>query len=229
MAIIPLPIKLVRQDPGSDDCLRCCALMVFQYFDPKTTKEEVWKKLHVYQKHSGLEGAYFTDLGKLAISKNYNASIYHGDWHWWDKTTVEALKKSKSTFIRALKNLGLAKSHWPWKKLVAKEINFIKKGGKFFFGVPKLETIDKFLNRQIPIFLAVRAEDLYHDPKNSHSSAIVITGKENGKYIIKDPFWAVEEIPSEELYSAWVRNGGWLLAVEPTAKPQPQLPLFERK
>jgi len=229
MNIKSLPIKLVRQDPGSDDCLRCCALMVLQYFDQKISKDEVWKKLHVYQKHSGLEGAFFTDLGKLALSKNYHASISHGDWHWWDKLTVEALRKTKSTFIKALKNLRQAKSDWAERKIINKEINFVRKGGKFHFSLPRLEIIDNLLNRKIPPILAVRAEDLYHDPKNNHTATIVVTGKENGKYFIKDPYWAVDGVSSEELYTAWVRNGGWLLAIEPDSKPQPQLPLFEKE
>ena len=229
MNIPPIPIKLVRQDSHTNDCLRCCAFMVLQHFNQKITKNEVWKKLHIYQKHSGLKGAYFTDLGTLALAKNYHISISHNDWHWWNKSTVKALKKSKPGFIKALKDLRQTKSGWAEKKLIDKEINFINKGGKFYFALPKLTTINNLLNRQIPVILSVRAEDLYHDPKNKRATSIVVVGKENEKYFIKDPYWALDEISSEELYFAWTRNGGWLLAIEPTSKPQPQLPLFEKE
>jgi len=56
-----------------------------------------------------------------------------------------------------------------------------------------------------------------------------VAGKENGKYFIKDPYWAVDEVSSQELYTALLRNGGWLLAIEPDSKSQPQLPLFRGK
>src|SRR3972149_3448207 len=57
MDIASLNISLVRQEPKSDDCLRCCAQMIFSYFKDPISKDEIWKKLHVYKKHSGLNEA----------------------------------------------------------------------------------------------------------------------------------------------------------------------------
>ena len=96
MDIPPLPVQLVRQDPSSDDCGRCCALMLLNFLDDKLSQEEVWHKLHVYKKHSGLFGSYLADIGSLVLSRGHHAVISHCDWHWWDKPTVAAVKKSSA-------------------------------------------------------------------------------------------------------------------------------------
>lgn len=229
MDIAPLPIKLVRQDADSDDCLRCCTLMVLQYFDKVITKEEVWRKLHVYKKHSGLHGGYLTDLGKMALARNYKVSIHHGNWRWWDKATVEAAKKSKATLLKALKQLRQAKKTWGEKKEVSKEINFVNRGGQFHFEIPKLETINGYLYQGCPVILLVCAQELYQNPKEHYIHALVVTGRKGNHYFLKDPYLAIEEISAENLFYAWARASGWLLTIQPLSKPQPQLGLFEDK
>ncbi|OGD63704.1 hypothetical protein A2160_03385 [Candidatus Beckwithbacteria bacterium RBG_13_42_9] len=227
MNISPLPIKLVRQQPKTSDCLRCCALMVFNFYADPITKEQVWHKLHVYKKHSGLSGGYVQDLGKLALSKGYQALIYHNDWQWWPKETGEAVKKSKSSLLTNLKVLLKKKKKWQDKKIVRKEIGFLKKGGKFFFELPKTATIDNCLLKKIPVIILVRGEELYQDPESDYSHAMVVVGKKDNNYLIKDPRWALEEIETDHLQYAWARQGGWLLAIYPNKKSEDQLPLFK--
>ena len=217
MDITPLDIELVRQDPHSNDCLRACALMVFKYFDDSTEKSDIWKKLHVYKKHSGLSGGYFSDLGILAISKNYNVTISHYATHWWNKDVLQAAKKGDKALIKTLKELKKQKD-WAGKKEIAKSISYIKRGGKYKIAYPKLETINELLIHRLPVIMNVQAENLYQEPKEKYSHSVVVTGKKSDKYIIRDPYLAVEEVDKDELYYAWVRNGGWMIVLYPKEK-----------
>ena len=213
--IAPLKISLVRQDPQSDDCLRACAQMVFAYFKEPITKEEIWKRLHVYKKHSGLRGGYTWDLGRLAIRKGYDPLIMHYDWHWWTKNTVGANSKGKKSLIAALKELKKQKLDWAQKKEVAKEVKYAKAGGKYKIILPSTETIDSYLSARIPVIINVRSEDLYKNPNENYAHSIVVVGKEGINYILRDPYLALEKISSEELKYAWSRTGGWMMVLIP--------------
>lgn len=227
MDIKPLPIKLIRQDPKSDDCLRCCALMVFKYFDDPIAQEELWKKLHAYKKHSGLCGGYPQDLGRLALKKKYQFTIFHYDFHWWDKQTAEQSKKTRPAFVKSLKALKKKKTEWRDKKLVDKEIKFVEEGGKYKFQIPKLTAIDYYLQKQIPVFLSVCAQDLYKNPQENYHHIILVVGKAGNEYLIKDPYLSIESILDEDLLNAWVRNGGWMFIIHEPFIKRDQLPLFK--
>jgi len=208
-----LKIKLIKQPPESDDCLRCCALMVFRYYKDNITKKEVWQKLHVYKKYSGLYGATFSDAARVALEIGYKATTLHYDWQWWNQDVVRASKHSKKELIDALKRLKLKKRKWAIRKKVEKTIDFVRMGGKYKFKYPRLENIDLFLKKNIPVILSVRAEELYQDPKEDYPHAILIIGKQGNNYLLNDPYLALSKISAEELYYSWVRNGGWMMAI----------------
>lgn len=215
MDIPELNIPLIRQDPESDDCLLCCAQMVFNYLgDPKTGKE-VWKKLHVYKKKSGLgEGAYDQDLGKLGLTKGYKAIIYHYAWDWWNKETVVSVDQGKQDLVTSLKNLSNFKKKWSDRRVILKEIAFLNNGGQFKFEIPKLETINYYLKKDIPVILSVKGEVICHDPEENYLHAILVIGKKGENYIIRDPYLGVKSMPADELYFAWATAWGWMVVIE---------------
>ena len=222
----PLSVPLVRQQSKSLDCLRCCASMVFAYFQDSITKDEIWRKLHVYKKHSGLYGSYSQDFGILAIKHDYQATIYHSDWGWWDKPTVAASKKSIPALVKALKTL-IKNNYWKWpqKKVLKKQIRFIQAGGNYVFTPPSLPLIDNYLNKQIPVLLFLNSRDLYEDPSENSLHKVVIIGKQTNNYIIRDPYLALDTISGEQLLSAWTRGGGWMMVVTPLQEKS-QMSLF---
>lgn len=214
MNIPPLDINLIRQDPESDDCLRACALMILKYYNDPIKKETLWKKLHAYKKHSGLKGAYLQDLGSLAIKLGYQATIYHYDWGWWDEETASESTKGKKTFLASLKRLKKEKKSWPDKKSIEKDIKFVKTGGKFRFSFPKIENIDFNIVNRIPVILSTNAQFLYHQPKSEYDHSIVIVGKENEDYLIRDPLYGLEKIDKDNLFLAWCKASGWMLIIK---------------
>ncbi len=209
-----LSVPLVRQHPESDDCLRCCGLMVLRYFGVKISQQQLWKKLYVYKKGSGLLGGYMQDLGRIVQETGLKATIYHYDWSWWNKEMVKAVDKDSKALILALEKLKKTKTKPSDQKIIQKEIEFVKAGGRFRFEIPELNRIDKFLTRKVPVIITVRAEVLYHDPKENYNHAIVVVGKEKDNYLINDPYLPVKKVAAKELYVAWVRIGGWMLVIE---------------
>lgn len=208
-----LKVSLVKQNPKSDDCLRCCMLMLMNYLGDEITKEEVWKKLIVYPKKSGMHGAYFTDVGVIAIKRGLKATIYHSDFTWWDKDSLHVMSDSKK-ILKTLTSLKKTKKKKGHAKIIEKEINFAKRGGKFEFAFPNLDNIDKYLRRKTPVIISVNGATLNEDIKQDFLHAIVVTGKRKGKYFINDPFRDNQEVSSDKLLAAWARHGGWMLVLE---------------
>ncbi|MDO8498702.1 MAG: hypothetical protein Q7S44_02865 [bacterium] len=220
MNISTLKIPLIRQDPESDDCLRCCALMVFKYFGDSITKDEVWKKLHVYKKRSGILGAFYQDLGLMAIKKGYNPVIYHYDWSWWNNKVAQSSHDSKISLLKALEELDKVKQKWIDKKIIAKDMAYVRKGGQFKFELPQLKTMDFYLSRGVPVILSVKGTALYHDPTEGepdgdYDHAILAVGKKGKDYLLKDPYLGKDRISAEELYYSWNLSLGWMMVIKP--------------
>jgi len=192
--------------------MRCCAKMMFDYFGEDISKKEIWKELHVYKRKSGLWGGYFQDLGKIAIARGYEAIIYHYDWKWWNKETVDASKGDSKNLVKALQRLRKQKKGGE-KKEIDKDIDFTHHGGKFQIELPKLSAIDSYLHKKIPVILMVRSEDLYHDPEDVYNHVIVVVGKQGNNYFIRDPYLAVQKISADELLYAWTRATGWMMVI----------------
>jgi len=200
--------------------------MLLNFLGDDISQEEVWRKLHVYKKHSGLYGTYLSDVGSLALSRGHQATIIHNDWHWWDKQTMAAAGKGRSPTVKALRILKQKKKEWGDEKQIDKEIRFAKKGGAYQIQLPKLSAVDTYLQQNLPVILAVRSEELYHDPEETYTHFILVVGKKDNTYLIRDPYLAIEKIEGDELTYAWARQGGWMLVVHPKAQEKPQLPLF---
>lgn len=218
MDIKPLSIDLIRQDPKKSDCLKCCALMVFKYFGVDISKSDLWKSVHVYKKHSGLRGAYFQDLGVYAIKKGFEPTIYHYDWSWWNQDIVNALSSSKKALISELRSFKKEKEDWSVRKNLNKDIKYVKAGGRFVFKPPLLSEIDNILINRIPIIIFVDSKQFYHQPNldGLHSyHSIIVTGKKDNNYFLKDPLFAVEKISSNELYYSFLKTGAWMMTLTP--------------
>lgn len=211
----PSEIKLIRQTPKSDDSLRCCAQMIFHFFGESLKKEIIWKRLHSYRKFSGLEGSFLTDLGLLSIKLGFKPIIYHFDWHWWNKTSFDADKKSNKALITTLKELKKDKGLWADKKIIDKEIKFLEKEGKIISEVPRTELIDNYLIQNIPVILNICPQDFYQSSKEDYRHSILVVGKKENLYLIKDPLMGLEEIDKEQLLVSWIRNGAWMLVILP--------------
>lgn len=195
-----LPVELVKQTSTSRNCLRCCTLMVCNYYKASTNQKEIWKNLPV----RGVNGVYFSEVGKYVLSLGLKVSIHHCEWSWWNKNIVEAASKGGKNLIKSFKQF----------KFPQREIKFVEKGGRYVFKLPTLKTIDGYLEKKVPVIVALNASDLYHDPKRKSRHTILIIGKKNREYLINDPLGLISKIPEKELEFAWMRNSGYALIVE---------------
>ena len=218
MDIASLDIKLIRQRPGSDDCLRACGLMAFKYYNDQITKIFLWNKLHVYKKHSGLIGSYVQDLGIITLKRGYKSVIAHNDWQWWTQDVVDQVQKGPKGLKSSLSTLEKEKKEWSDKKIIKKEIKFSELGGKLKFEIPKLSTLDRLLISKIPIIIIVSSDDFYHQPIKGYCHTILIQGKTGDNYHILDPLYATSKISSDELLYAWSRAGGWRISFIPKVR-----------
>lgn len=197
--------------------------MLASYWGVDISQNKIDKALHVYRNHSGLTGAFMQDLGILLINKGFEVTIHHYDWSWWNKETQEGYKKGPKHLLGTLKLLKSEKTKWAYKKVVDKDIQFVKLGGKFDFTLPTTQTLDAQLAQQIPPVVLVQAESFYHQPKEEYTHSIIVTGRENQDYLINDPLYAVAQVSHDELFLSWIREGAWMLS----AKPLKQAPFIQ--
>ena len=217
MDTTPLDIELVRQSPSSDACVKACTQMVLNYYEYSYKKRDLKKRIHSYKKHSGLLGTYIQDVGLYLLTKGFKAEISHYDWRWWSEEQQEAYSQSKKQLIKSLEDLKNEKE-WGKDRVVGKEIKFLERGGVIKFEMPALINIDVSLSKNIPPILLVQAEYFYHQPKDDCNHAILVIGKKNNEYIIRDPLYAVDKIVDQELFYSWARSGGWMLTFPPKEK-----------
>ena len=210
-----MDIPLVRQNPKSDDRLRCCALMLFNYYGNRVSREEIWRRLHVYKKHSGLWGAYLCDLGKFATKKGFSSTIFLYDWHFWNQESADACQKSAKACVASLTDLKKEKVGWGDQKVITKEINYVNAGGKFIFDFPSLTTVDGFIQKNVPVIVNVWGQDVYKNHKENYIHSILVVGKVGNNYLVRDPYLAVEEIAKDHLDFMIKRNSGWMMVIEP--------------
>ena len=217
METTPFDIELVRQSPSSDDCVKACTQMILNYYEYNFKKKDIKGGIHSYKKHSGLLGTYFQDVGIFLLKKGFKPQISHYDWQWWDEDQAEAVTGGKKQLIKSLEDLKSDKD-WAEKRVVEKDITFVEKGGHFNFVMPQLINIEASLARKIPVIILVQSEYFYHQPGKGVNHSIVIIGKKDDNYIIRDPLYAVDKINVDELYYAWVKSGGWMLTFPPKEK-----------
>ena len=72
---------------------------------------------------------------------------------------------------------------------------------------------------KIPVIILVNAEYLYHQPKVNINHFLLIVGKKDGKYKIRDPLYATEDVEENELLYSWGKAGGWMIAINPKEQP----------
>ena len=157
-------------------------------------------------------------LHNVIIKNGYKVTYFLYDWHSWDKETVSKSAKNNKSLFKTLGKLKSQKVSWVQKRLIQKEFNFAKSGGDFKFVIPSSNIIDKFLLNKIPVIVQVWAQDLYQDPKEDYRQAIIVTGKKDDKYLVKDPYLALEAISENELIHASIKNGGRVMVIEPSEK-----------
>jgi len=188
--------------------------MVMEYFGKKVPLSELLKQIKVYEKL----GAYEADMGRIVLKYGFKAFFSHHNSWILNRATENLSEKDIKKLENYLKEIKKGKYKYPLRKAreIKKDIEYIKKGGKFSTKVPSLTLIDAYLKKKIPVIITFSNNSLRGEPDNKMGHCMVVTGKEGDNYIVNDPSTKYPKsytINKDKLLHAWYLAGAYILAL----------------
>ena len=150
--------------------------------------------------------------------RGYETFFTHHDLDMLDPSIENCTEKDVAKLEACLAGLEKnEKNQYRIKKLTL-DIEFIKQGGRYSSSLPKLELIDEYLKKEMPVVLSgVRNKGLHLNPiAGNGNHSIVVVGKEGDSYFVNDPSPKTAgeySIHKDRLLHAWYNSGAQMRVV----------------
>lgn len=210
-----IEVPYIKQREGSYHCQVATTLMILEFFKDSMTYDQLLIELDPYMLEDGMHSQGPATFFK---KRGYSSFFAHHDLDMLDPSIENCTEKDVEKLETRL--LGLEKNEknkYQIEKLNF-DIAFIKEGGLYSSFLPKLETVDEYLKKGIPVVLSgVRNKGLHLKPTaGAGNHSIVITGKESDSYFINDPSPKTEgqySLHKDRLLHAWYNSGAQMRVV----------------
>jgi len=210
-----LPVPLIQQREGSYHCQVATTLMILEFQKDSMSYDELLHELNPYM----LDGGMHSQGPALFFRKRgYETFFAHHDLDMLDPTIENCTEKDVMKLEERLSSLEKnEKNSYRIEKLTL-DIEFIKNGGRYSSSLPKLEIIDSYLEKGIPVVLSgVRNKGLHLNPiAGNGNHSIVIIGLEVDSYLVNDPSPKTSgeySISRDRLLHAWYNSGAQMRVV----------------
>ncbi|OGH07685.1 MAG: hypothetical protein A2W22_00425 [Candidatus Levybacteria bacterium RBG_16_35_11] len=184
-------VPLVKQE---EQCGGAAMSMIYKFFGINLSEEEIIKRVGKMR-----WGTFTTEHALMADKLGFNVACYSYNLDLFSTSDLrlprhELIKKTKELISKRKRSREILKT-----TLRALESNI-----QFEMKIPSLQIIKDFLNRKLPVGLAVTSAVLKKKKKNTRwGHFIVITGYENDKFYYNDPKYGKEfEISADKLIFA---------------------------
>lgn len=203
----------ILAQPDNTSCGPTCLHAVYQYFDDIIPLEQVIKETQALNEG----GTLAVMLGRHALSRGYDASIYTFNLKVFDPTWFDAAGEM-SDRESVVQKLGLQAElkDRPKLKLACRAyIDFLKSGGNVQMEDLTARLLRRFLKQDVPILTGLSATYLYQEAREIGASCIpddvkgvpaghfvVLCGydKEKRSVLVADP-WQPNPLSADHLYS----------------------------
>lgn len=210
-----IEVPYTKQREGSYHCQVATTLMILEFFNDGMTYDELLKELDPYMVE---EGMHSQGPATFFLKRGYTSFFGHHDLDMLVPNIENCTEKDVEKLETQLASLEEnEKNEYQIQKL-ALDIAFIKGGGLYSSFLPKLDAIDEYLSKGVPVVLSgVRNKGLHLKPTaglGNHS--IVITGTEGDIYFVNDPSPRTEgqySIHRDRLQHAWYSSGAQIRVV----------------
>lgn len=205
--LLKVPILKAKHESG---CGATSLSMVLKYYHKNYSEKRIIKELEI-----GLvkdRGTLIIDEALLAKKLGFDVVCYSYNMELYKSNFVEL---SKSELLAALNKLLKKKQIILNKLVLRKTSELVNLGANFKIKMPELDDITSFLNKGIPVMLAVNAKILFeverlpNFPKmsNDEGHIIVITGFKNDTFYYNCPYFGeCKKISKDKLFFAWSNN-----------------------
>jgi hypothetical protein len=207
-----IDVPLVKQK-DKNGCGAAGMSMIYKFFGVNLSQEEIIKKI------GGLTrwGSFTVDHALMANELGFSTTVYSYNLEYYDpsdsklsrkeliKKTGELIKKENRQYnIRELKSI---------LKVLRSDVSYEMR-------IPTLNSIKKFLDKRIPVVVAVNSAVLFEKKKDLRwGHFLALTGYEKNRFYYNDPHGIKGTISDEKLIFALSNNvfdsSAYLLVIKP--------------
>jgi ABC-type bacteriocin/lantibiotic exporter with double-glycine peptidase domain len=210
-----LKVPLLKQKYKTG-CGLAAMSMVYKYFGKKISQEEISKEIGGLTKW----GSFMVEHAFMARKLGFKVICHSYNLEYFDPSDA---KLSRKGFIKKTKAL-IKKEKRAYNKRELKSIlKVLESDIEFKMKMPSLKIIKKFLDKKIPVVVAVNSAILCEKKKNSKlGHYIVLTGYKNDKFYYNDPKdGKAKSISADKLIFALSNNvfdsSAYLIVIKPTS------------
>ena len=206
---LEVPESEQEEDKG---CGPAVLQMVLKYYGVDISQEKI------IEKHGGLTkwGSYTVGLGLIAQQLGFEVTCYSYFLH---KMSHKDFDKDKKVLLSSLDEKIEDEEDEYWERELETFKKFIEEGNDIVFDIPRSSEIKSHLREGRPVIIALNSSSLFErDIDLDLGHYVVLTGYENGKFLLNDPENRIEEIEEERLIFASSNNvfesSAYMLIVE---------------
>lgn len=193
-------------------CGAAALQMVLEYYGEEISQKEI------IERHGGLTklGSFTLGLGSIAADIGFKVKCYS---YFLYKMKHEDFNKNGEEMIALVEEKIKRQEDDFWKKEFKAFKRFLEKDLDLKFVIPKISEIKKYLNRRVPVILAVNSASLFeNDSDLEKGHFIVITGFKGDKFFINDPEGEINQLSEDKLLFSLSNNvlksSAYMLVIE---------------
>ena len=169
-------------------CGAAAMRMIYRYSGKDFSEEEIIKKIGGLTKW----GSFTTDHALMARKIGFKVICHSYNLEYFEPGCK---KISRADFIKKTKNLIKREKRVYNKRELKSILRVLKNDIDFRMLMPSLGTIRKFLDKKLPVGIAVNSAVLFEKKKNlKFGHFIVLTGYEKDRFYYNDPVSGTEKI-----------------------------------
>jgi hypothetical protein len=203
-------------------CGPTCLQQVLAYYGERKSLNEILKHIKMFK-----YGTWTSYLGLYAIRLGFKAKLVYYNVNYVDPTWFGL---SRNGLIKKLEVLLKKEKRKKRKEGITSLLEYSKAGGEITFRIPSKSLLLDCLKRKIPPIVCLSStilykrkrfdfkKDKYSEYGEPFGHFIVVSGYENGKFIVTDPnqkYGGIYKVPEDKLIFAWLFWGGDCLIIEP--------------
>lgn len=189
----------ILKGEGNQSCGITCLRMVLSYYKKEVSQEELEKFNEIRE---GINHLY--DLGYITLKNNFKSSIIGYDFMLFNNPNEE----NPEEFLKNTEFIGQSKD------IKESCLKYLKEDGKLKVKIPSLKDINKYLDRNIPIILGIRAKIIDGTNQAHILHYIILESYDEENYNVIDPIGKKYKIEKNKLVYAWFSRLGQFLVVE---------------
>jgi len=174
--------------------------MLYKYFGKDILEEEIIKETGGLTKW----GSFTTDHALMAKKLGFKVTCHSYNLEYFEPSDA---KISRTRFIRKTKSLIRREKRAYNKRELKSILQVLRSDIEFKMRIPSLNVMRRFLDKKLPVCIAVNSASLFEKKKDLRiGHFIILTGYKKDKFYYNDPYGKGRIISADKLIFALANN-----------------------